>query len=144
MMGRCRRTLVWVLLALIASAVITVLTDLSAATRSQPTAVAIQDIKNVAGRWSGILYGRPGGTRGQDWIELALQQDGTYTLESARTIGMFTGSGTLRLADGRLSAEGEKARVTFTLYQRDGKRFLRAEGTMASGQPLRADLYPAP
>jgi hypothetical protein len=132
-----------VLLALVASAVITVPADLYAAQRSRPTAVAIQEMKGVAGRWSGILYGRPGGSRGRDWVELALQEDGTYTLASARTIGVFNGSGTLRLADGRLIAEGEKARVTFTLYQGDGKRFLRAEGTMASGQPLQADLYPA-
>jgi hypothetical protein len=143
-MGRRQPTVVWVMLTLIACAIIAVQADVYAAKRSSPTAVPIQDIKSVAGRWSGILYGRPGGTRGQDWIELALQEDGTYTLESARTIGMLSGSGTLRLADGRLIAEGEKARATFTLYQRDGKRFLRAEGTMASGQPLRADLYPAP
>ena len=143
-MGRRQPTFVWVMLALMAGAMIAVPADLLAAKRSSPTATAIPDIKSVAGRWSGILYGRPGGTRGQDWIELALQEDGTYTLESARTIGMFGGSGTLRLADGRLIAEGEKAQATFTLYQRDGKRFLRAEGTTALGQPLRADLYPAP
>jgi hypothetical protein len=32
----------------------------------------------------------------------------------------------------------------FTLYRRDSRRFLRAEGTTGSGQTLRADLYPAP
>ena len=143
-MGRYQRTMLLVMLALVTIAIIAAPADLYAARPTQPTAVVISDMKSVAGRWSGILYGRPGGTRGQDWIELALQEDGTYTLESARTIGMFTGSGMLRLADGRLIAEGEKARATFTLYQRDGKRFLRAEGSMASGQPLRADLYPAP
>jgi hypothetical protein len=144
MMERCHRTFVVVMLALVASAVIAVPTELSAAKQSRPTAVAIPDIKSVAGRWSGVVYGRPGGVRGQDWVELALQEDGTYTLASARTIGVFSGSGTLSLADGRLILQGEKARVTVTLYQRDNKRFLRAEGTMASGQPLRADLYPAP
>lgn len=133
-----------VMLVLVASGMIAVPSDLFAAKRSSPTAVAIQDIKSVAGRWSGILYGRPGGARGQDWVELAIKEDGTYTLASARTIGVFSGSGTVSLADGRLIAEGEKGRVTLTLYQRDGKRFLRAEGTMASGQPLQADLYPAP
>ena len=84
-----------------------------------------------------------GGQRGEDWIEVAIHEDGTYTVASARTIGVFEGSGKVRLEDGRLASEGEKARVTFTLYQRDGKRFLRIDGTMASGQPLQADLYPA-
>jgi hypothetical protein len=143
-MGQHRQTIVFVMLALVASTVLAVLGELYAADRSRPTAVAIPDIKSVAGRWSGILYGRPGGTRGQDWVELALHEDGTYTLASARTIGVFTGSGKLRLADGRLFTEGEKAPATVTLYQRGGKRFLRVEGAMASGQPLRADLYPAP
>jgi hypothetical protein len=143
-MGRRQSTCVIVMAALIASAVIAVPTDLYAATRSSPTAVAIPDLKDVVGRWSGILYGRPGATRGQDWVELALYPDGTYTLASARTVGVFSGTGTLRLADGKLISEGEKAQVTFTLYRRDGKRFLRAEGTTASGQSLRADLYPAP
>ena len=136
-------TIVFVMLALVASAVILVPADPFAAERSRPAAVSIPDIKSVAGRWSGILYGRPGGERARDWVELALQEDGTYTFASTRTYGVFSGSGTVGLADGRLIAEGETARVTFTLYQGGGKRFLRAEGTMASGQPLRADLYPA-
>jgi hypothetical protein len=142
-MGRRQPTFMFVMLALMAGAIIAVPADLLAAKRSSPTAVAIPDIKSVAGRWAGILYGRPGGTRDQDWIELALQEDGTYTVSSVRTFGVFTHSGTVNIADGRLILEGEKARLTFTLYQRDGKRFLRGEGAMKSGQPLRADLYPA-
>jgi hypothetical protein len=55
----------------------------------------------------------------------------------------FPGKSKVRLADGRLTSEGEKARVTFTLYQRGSKHFLRVDGTMALGQPLQADLYPA-
>jgi hypothetical protein len=135
--------IVFMILAVIAGTLLVVPVDLCAAERSRPAAVSIPDIKSVAGRWSGILYGRPGGTRGQDWVELALREDGTYTISSARTIGVFNGSGTVRLADGRLIAAGEKAQVTFTLHQGGGRRFLRAEGAMASGQPLRADLYPA-
>lgn len=142
-MGSHRAAFVLVILALVGSAIIVAPADLYAAKRSRPTAVAISEFKNVAGRWSGILYGRPGGTRRQDWDELTIQEDGAYTLASARTIGVFNSSGTLRLADGRLIAQGEKAQVTMTLYQGNGKQFLRVEGAMASGQPLRADLYPA-
>jgi hypothetical protein len=143
-MGRRQSIFVLAMVAMVASGVFVVRADLSAATRASPTAVAIADFKNVVGRWSGILYGRPGATRGQDWVELALYPDGTFTLVSARMVGVFGGSGRLRLADGKLMTEGEKAQVTFTLYQRDGKRFLRAEGSTASGQSLRADLYSAP
>jgi hypothetical protein len=143
-MGRDRKIFLFLKLTLLAVVVIAIPADLYGASRSRPTAVPIQDVNSVAGRWSGILYGRPGGARGQDWIELTIQKDGTYTLSSARTIGVFTGSGTVSLSDGRLTAEGEKARVTFTLYQRDSRRFLRAEGTTEHGNTLRADLYPAP
>jgi hypothetical protein len=142
-MIRRRRTFVRVMLAFMTGMLIASSTELDAASRSRPTAVAISDIKSVAGRWSGILHGRPGGTRQQDWVELALHEDGTYTLASARMIGVLSGSGTLSLADGRLASQGEKTQVTLTLHQGGGKRFLRVEGTMASGQPLRADLYPA-
>jgi hypothetical protein len=143
-MGRDGKVFLFVKLTFLAITVIAIPADLYAASRSRPTAVPIQDVTSAAGRWSGILYGRPGGARGQDWIELTIQKDGTYALSSARTIGVFTGSGTVSLADGRLTAEAEKARVTFTLYRRDSRRFLRAEGTTGSGQTLRADLYRAP
>jgi hypothetical protein len=143
-MGRDQKIFLFLKLTLLAVTVIAIPADLYGASRSRPTAVPIQDVNSVAGRWSGILHGRPGGARGQDWIEFTIQKDGTYTLSSARTIGVFTGSGTVNLSDGRLTAEGEKARVTFTLYQRDSRRFLRAEGTTEHGNTLRADLYPAP
>ena len=143
-MGRDRGIFMVMKLTLLAVTVIALSADLYAASRQQTAVVPIQDVNSVAGRWSGILYGRPGGARGQDWVELTIQKDGTYTLSSARTIGVFTGSGTVSLVDGRLTAAGEKARVTLTLYQRDSRRFLRAEGTTEHGNMLRADLYPAP
>jgi hypothetical protein len=143
-MGRDRKIFLFLKLTLQAVVLIAIPADLYGASQSRPTAVPIQGVNSVAGRWSGILYGRPGGARGQDWIELTIQKDGTYTLSSARTIGVFTGSGTVSLSDGRLTAEGEKARVTFTLYQRDSRRFLRAEATTEHGNTLKADLYPAP
>ena len=54
-MGRRQRIFVLVMLALVASATITVPADLFAAKRSSPTAVAIPDVKSVAGRWAGTL-----------------------------------------------------------------------------------------
>src|SRR5262245_37773674 len=130
-------------LALVASVVIAVPVALDAASKSDPTAMPIPDFQSITGRWSGIVYGRPGGERGRDWVELAIQNDGTYTLASARTIGVLNTSGTLRLTNGQLISEGENGHVTYTLYRRDGKRFLRAQATMKSGELLRADLYPA-
>jgi hypothetical protein len=130
-------------LALVASVVIVVPVALYAASGSDPTATTIPDFRSIAGRWSGIVYGRPGGERGRDWVELAIHNDGTYTLASARTIGVLNTRGTLSLTDGQLISEGEEGHVTYTLYRRDGKRFLRAQATMKSGERLRADLYPA-
>jgi hypothetical protein len=143
-MGRDRKVFLFMKLTLVAIMVIAIPAALYAASRSRPTAVPIQDVESVAGRWFGLLYGRPGAPRGQDGIELTIQKDGTYTLSSVRIIGAFTGRGTVSLVDGRLTAQGEKARVTLTLYRRDSQRFLRAEGTTEQGDTLRADLYPAP
>ena len=130
-------------LALMAGVVIPVPVALYAAGGADPSATTIPDFRSIAGRWSGIVHGRPGGERGRDWVELAVQNDGTYTLASARTIGVFNTSGTLSLTNGQLISEGEDGHVTYTLYRRDGKRFLRAQATMKSGERLRADLYPA-
>jgi hypothetical protein len=130
-------------LALGASVVIAMPVALYAASGRDPTAVTIPYVQSIAGRWSGIVYGRPGGERGRDWVELAIQNDGTYTLASARTIGVFNTSGTLSLTNGQLISAGEDGQVTYTLYRRGGKRFLRAQATMKSGERLQADLYPA-
>jgi hypothetical protein len=107
------------------------------------TPVSIADFKAVAGVWEGLLRGLPGTASRQDWVMMEIGEDGSYRFATFRQIGVFHGSGTLRLSDGRLflqTAEGGSA--TFTLYEGDGRRALRADGVNRNGTRLTVDLSP--
>jgi hypothetical protein len=107
------------------------------------TAVGIADFKTVAGVWEGILHGLPSPRDEGDWVMLRIGADGSYEFASFREIGVFQGSGTLRLSAGQLFMEGARGgRATFTLYADDGRRLLRADGVGSDGQRLTADLTP--
>ena len=107
------------------------------------TAVGIADFKTVAGVWEGILLGLPSPRREGDWVMMRIGADGSYEFASFRQIGVFQGSGTLRLSAGQLFLEGARGgRATFTLYADDGRRLLRADGVGSDGQRLTADLTP--
>ena len=113
--------------------------------RPQPsTAVGIADFKSVAGVWDGILHGLPSprSRYDGDWIMLRIGDDGSYEFASFREIGVFRGSGTLRLSEGRLFLEGPRGRATLTLYADDGRRLLRADGVSDDGLKLTAELTP--
>jgi hypothetical protein len=115
-----------------------------AATGPMPsTAVGIADFKTVAGVWEGILLGLPSPRDEGDWVMMRIGEDGSYEFASFREIGVFHGSGTLRLSDGRLLLDGPRVgRATFTLYAEDGQRLLRADAVADDGQRLTADLTP--
>jgi hypothetical protein len=107
------------------------------------TAVGIADFKTVAGVWEGILQGLPSPRDEGDWVMMRIGADGSYEFASFREIGVFQGSGTLRLVAGQLLMEGARGgRVTFTLYADDGRRLLRADGVSRDGERLTADLTP--
>ena len=107
------------------------------------TAVGIADFKTVAGVWEGILHGLPSPRDEGDWVMIRIGADGSYEFASFREIGVFQGSGTLRLGDGRMLLEGARGgRATFTLYADDGRRLLRADAVGSDGHKLTADLTP--
>ncbi len=112
--------------------------------RQEPlsTIVPISEIKNVAGKWSGIAKRTPPAGR-DDWLEVTIKEDGAYEYSSFRTIGAAMGSGRLTLKDGTLMSESDKASATYTLYDRGGKRVLVLEVTMKDGVHYSADLKPA-
>jgi hypothetical protein len=115
-----------------------------AATGPMPsTAVGIADFKTVAGVWEGILLGLPSPQDEGDWIMIRIGEDGSYEFASFREIGVFQGSGTLRLSAGQLYLEGPRGgRATFTLYADKSRRLLRADAVARDGQRLTADLTP--
>jgi hypothetical protein len=147
MTGQKRTT--WPLILVLLATVLSACTG-QHATTSRPTgrpmpstAVGITDFKTVAGVWEGILHGLPSPRDEGDWVMMKIGADGSYEFASFREIGVFRGSGTLRLSDGRVLLEGARGgRATFTLYADDGRRLLRADGVGSDGQRLTADLTP--
>jgi len=106
-------------------------------------AVGIADFKTVAGVWEGILLGLPNPRDEGDWVMMTIREDGSYEFASFREIGVFQGSGTLRLSEGQLFLEGARGgRATFTLYAENGRRLLRADAVARDGQRLTANLTP--
>jgi hypothetical protein len=147
MIGQKRTTwlLILVLLAPILSACTGQHTTTSRSTTGPlpSTAVGIADFKTVAGVWEGLLLGLASPRAEGDWMMMRIGEDGSYEFASFREIGVFQGSGTLRLSEGQLFLEGPRGgRATFTLYAENGRRLLRADAVARDGQRLTADLSP--
>lgn len=109
----------------------------------EPTAipVPITDFKMVAGRWQGSVSGLAGPRNEGDSVQVTIGEDGTYDFGIYRTIGVFGGKGQFTLQDGKLMAQGERGRVTYELYERGGRRYLKGIG-VAGGNPVTTELRP--
>src|SRR5262245_48214366 len=108
-----------------------------------PVPIPITDYKMVAGRWQGTVSGLAGPRDEGDAVQLTIGEDGSYDFGVYRTIGAFTGKGKFELRDGKLTAQGERGRATYALYERDGRRYLRGDGVLGSGTPVTAEFRPA-
>ncbi len=104
------------------------------------TPVSVSTFKRVAGKWAGILKSTPISKRKDDWVTLAIRNDGAYAFESVRTIGIFHGKGMLTLVDGKLRAETERGWMLATLYEEGGRRMLKVEAATKDGMQYSADL----
>jgi len=139
----------WLLLLVLLTTVVSACTG-PGSTTAKPmtgpapsTPVGIADFKSVAGVWEGLLSGMAGPQSQRDWVMMRIGEDGSYEFASFREIGVFQGSGTLRLSDGRLLLEGPRGgRATLTLYAENGRRLLRTEAVANDGRRLTADLTP--
>ncbi len=105
------------------------------------TPVALSAFTSVTGKWAGILKATPR-TKNDDWVTLAIREDGTYSFESVRTIGIFHGQGSFTLIDGKLKMETDQGWISATLYEEGGRRMLKAGGETKDGVRYTADLDP--
>lgn len=103
--------------------------------------VPISDFGSVAGKWEGLMTRAPR-AQNDDWVKVAIHEDGQYEFASYRMIGVFHGRGTLSLADGKMTSSSERGTVTCTLYTADGQRMLRAVGITKGGLEHTVDLEP--
>jgi hypothetical protein len=104
------------------------------------TAVPITDFKMVAGKWGGLVTGIS--PQHDDWVDVTITADGKYDFGIYRAVGVFGGTGTFTLSDGKLQSRGNRGTATYTLYQGGAKRVLQVEGTLMDGRKVSAKLTP--
>lgn len=103
--------------------------------------VAITDIKTVAGKWSGIYARDTTSSSREDWVELAIKEDGTYEFGSFRQVGALHGKGKLTLRDGKLYGQSERGgSLVYALFDRGGKPLLKVAAQDAAGMGYTAEL----
>ena len=127
-------------LAIIAGIVLACASPQPARSRS---AIPIDNIDAVVGKWAGIAVRSPAQRR-DDWVELTIKPDRSYEATSARQVGMFVGNGTLTLRDGAMVSETDRGKAIYRLYQAaDGSRILVVEADLGDGRRYDVELTPA-
>ena len=118
---------------------------LAASAKVQLSPTAITEMKNIAGKWEGLMIRTPKATK-DDWLRITIQDTGDYDFASYRTIGVFSGKGILTVADGKATAQSERGNLTVQLftYKASGQVMLKAEGKGKDGISYRAELKKAP
>jgi hypothetical protein len=110
--------------------------------RNQWQSSTISDFKSVAGTWEGLMIRNPR-TRDDDWVTVVISENGAYQFASPRLIGVFSGTGNLTLADGKMAAKYDTgAWLTLELYRDpdSDQRMLKANGRDSGGFTYTADL----
>src|SRR5690242_17674765 len=102
--------------------------------------IPITDVGSVAGTWAGVVSRATGSEEG-DWLEMRVNDDGTFQAFSARQIGALVGNGTLSIANGRIRAVGPHGTAMLSLYDRQG-RALVMDFRENSGVRYSAELRP--
>lgn len=105
------------------------------------TPVSLSAFTDVTGKWAGILKAIPQ-TKKDDWVTLAIRENGAYAFESVRIIGIFHGQGTFTLTDGKLRTDTDRGWGLVTLYEERGRRMLKVEGETKDGVKYTAELDP--
>jgi hypothetical protein len=77
----------------------------------------------------------------EDWVELAIKDDGTYEFASFRQVGALHGKGKLTIRDGKLYGRGERGGTSvYSLFDRGGKPLLKVAARDAAGMDYTAEL----
>jgi hypothetical protein len=109
-------------------------------------AAAISDIASVAGKWAGLME-MPGSQQREEFVELRVDESGTYRVVAARPIGVMDAHGKVAVSDGQLLFEGDRgsqARATLHTQPTQPQRTLLVEGATPSGRRFRAQLQQQP
>jgi hypothetical protein len=104
------------------------------------TVVPITDFKMVAGKWGGLVTGIS--PQHDDWVDVTITPEGKYDFGIYRTVGVFGGTGTFTLRNGKLESRGTRGTATYTLYQSSARRVLQIRGALTDGRQVSARLTP--
>ncbi|WP_454061207.1 hypothetical protein [Candidatus Nitrospira salsa] len=106
--------------------------------------VPIMNVEDVAGKWEGTTWTEPKTVRQEDWVKVRITEEGQYEFASYRMIGAWLGGGTLNLENGKLVTEPnpDTGSATFILYEDNGQRMLKAQGTTKASLRQVAELTP--
>jgi hypothetical protein len=116
----------------------------SAGGSATPTPVAVSGVESVAGTWAGLLT-IAGGRDREDYVEVAVDGNGTYRASAARTIGLLDTQGTVTASGGRLIIKGASGgQGTAVLYSQPPpeQRLLVINGIAADGRAYTLRLRP--
>jgi hypothetical protein len=116
----------------------------SAGGSATPTPVAVSAVESVAGKWAGLLT-IAGGRDREDFVEVAVDGNGTYRASTARTIGLLDTQGTVTASDGHLIIKGASGgQGTAVLYSQPppAQRLLVINGIAADGRAYTLRLHP--
>ena len=114
-------------------------------TSAPASAVMVNDVASLAGKWTGILDVEGSRDR-DDLLELTVDPSGTYRATAARTIGALDSQGKIALAGGKVRLEGARGgQATGTLYGATTSpyRSLLVDGVLPSGRRFTVRLRPA-
>jgi len=105
------------------------------------TAVAVPDTKSIAGKWTGLL--EMAGDR-ENFVELTVDESGTYRVVTARTIGVMDAKGKIDVVgSGTLLFKGDsgsQATGTVVTQPPQSQRTLVMEGVTPAGRRFSARL----
>lgn len=135
-----RRLPLLALLVLLAFAITGVLGCAGGPSAPSIVPVAITDLKTVAGKWTGLYSRDTSSSSREDWVELAIKEDGTYEFGSFRQVGALHGKGKLMLRDGKLYGQGERGSTVYSLFDRGGKPLLKVAAQDTAGMSYTAEL----
>ena len=108
--------------------------------------VPVTDVASVVGKWTGLLETEGSGDR-QDFVELTVDDSGTYRAFTARTIGAMNAEGTVVVSDGKMLFRGDGgSHATATLYTTatQPQRTLVLQGATPLGRRFSARLQQRP
>jgi len=104
--------------------------------------VAVSDVKSLAGKWAGVVYGA--GYDDGIKVDVTIREDGSYDAVSRQRDSSSSGKGKIVLTDGRLVVEGQRGNGVATLQRGPGGlRILRIEMTLSDNSNLSAELSPS-